>query len=69
MTPHQGLGIPASVIGMVIRTLTEILRRHQGHAFKVIERIRVEDKRLIYKHEITGPGGKRDEREITFELA
>jgi hypothetical protein len=49
--------------------VTEILRRHQGYAFKVIERIRVEDKRLIYKHEITGPGGKRDEREITFELA
>jgi hypothetical protein len=34
----------------------------------VSERLRVDGKRLIYKHEITGPGDKRDEREITFEL-
>ncbi len=35
----------------------------------VMERVRVEGERLIYTHEITGPGGKHDEREVTFELA
>jgi len=34
----------------------------------VSERIRVDGQRLIYKHEITGPGEKRDEREIVFDL-
>src|SRR5256885_910286 len=46
--------------------VTETLRRHKGHEFTVTERIRVEDNRLIYKHEITGPGKKRDEREISL---
>jgi len=48
--------------------VTETLRRHKGHEFTVTERIRVEDDRLIYKHEITGPGKKHDEREINFEI-
>ena len=48
--------------------VTETLRRHKGHEFTVTERIRVEDNRLIYKHEITGPGKKHDEREINFEI-
>ena len=41
----------------------------RGHELTVIERIRVERQRLVYKHEITGPGEKHDEREITFEIA
>ena len=48
--------------------VTETLRRHKGHEFTVIERVRVDGRHVIYKHEITGPGGKHDEREITFDL-
>ncbi len=33
-----------------------------------VERIRIDGQRLMYKHEVTGPGGKRDERETNFEL-
>ena len=46
----------------------ETLRNHKGHELTIIERIRVEGSRLIYKHEITGPGDKRDQREITFDI-
>jgi hypothetical protein len=49
--------------------VTETLRRHKGHEFTVIERVRVDGQRLIYKHEITGPDNKRDEREITFDVS
>jgi hypothetical protein len=48
--------------------VTETLRRHKGHEFRVVERVRVDGTHLIYKHEITGPGAKHDERQITFEL-
>ncbi len=46
-------------------------RKHalKGYDVMVIERIRVDGQRLIYKHEVRGPGGKREEREITFDLA
>jgi hypothetical protein len=47
--------------------ITETLRRHKGHEFTVIERVRVDGQRLIYRHEIIGPGDKRDEREIIFD--
>jgi hypothetical protein len=47
----------------------ETLRHHKGHELTVIERIRVDGQHLMYKHEITGPGEKHDEREITFELS
>jgi len=50
--------------GFVVQTY----RQHLGHEIMVIERIRVDGQRLIYKHEISGPGDKRDEREVTFEL-
>jgi hypothetical protein len=40
----------------------ETQRRHLGNELKVIERIRVDGQRLIYKHEVTGPGEQRDER-------
>src|SRR5262249_53082251 len=46
--------------------VTETLRRHKGHEYTVIERVRIDGTHLIYKHEITGPGGKREEREVTF---
>lgn len=49
--------------------VTETLRRHKGHEFTVVERVRVDGTQLIYKHEITGPGGKHDEREIAFEIS
>jgi hypothetical protein len=34
----------------------------------VIERTRVDGNRLIYKHEVQGPGDKHDEREVVFDL-
>ena len=43
--------------------------QHQGQELMIIERIRIHDQHLIYKHEVTGPGEKRDEREIVFDLA
>ncbi|SRR6266705_5234213 len=46
----------------------ETYRRHHGHELTVIERIRVEGQRFVYKHEVSGPGEKRDEREIAFGL-
>ncbi len=46
----------------------ETLRNHKGHELKVVERIRLEGSRLIYKHAITGPGDKHDQREITFDI-
>jgi hypothetical protein len=49
--------------------VVQTYRQHQGHELMVIERIRVDSQRLIYKHEITGPGDRRDEREIVFDLA
>jgi hypothetical protein len=44
----------------------ETLHRHKGHEFTVVERVRLDGTQLIYKHEITGPGDKHDEREIHF---
>jgi len=32
----------------------ETLRNHKGHELTVVERIGIDGKRLIYKHEITG---------------
>jgi hypothetical protein len=49
--------------------VTETLRRHKGHEFTVVERVRVDETHLTYKHEITGPGDKHDEREIRFEVS
>jgi len=46
----------------------ETLRNHKGHELTIVERIRVEGERLIYKHEISGPDDKRDEREIIFDV-
>ena len=48
--------------------VVQTYRQHQGHELMVIERIRVDGQHLIYKHEVTGPGDKRDEREIVFEI-
>ena len=49
--------------------VTEVLRHHKGHELKVMERIRVDGQRLVYKHEITGPGDNHQEREIVFPLS
>ena len=46
----------------------ETLRRHQGHELKIVERIRIEGPRLFYKHEVLGPGGTREEREVIFDF-
>jgi hypothetical protein len=49
----------------------ETRRHHQGHELTIIEHIRLDEsaKQLFYKHEVAGPGGKHDEREITFETS
>lgn len=44
-------------------------RQHQGHELMTIESIRVDGERLVYKHEVTGPGDKRDEHEVVFDLS
>jgi hypothetical protein len=46
----------------------ETYHRHHGHPVAVIERIRIHGERLIYKCQVKGPGDKRDEREIVFDL-
>src|SRR5215813_11822618 len=40
--------------------IVQTYRQHLGHELMVTERIRVEGQHLIYKHEVTGPGEKRD---------
>jgi hypothetical protein len=50
------------------KLIVQTYRQHQGHELMVIERIHVDGKRLIYKHEVQGPGDKRDEREVVFDL-
>jgi hypothetical protein len=45
------------------------MSRYKGTELSVIERIRIDGQRLIYKHEVTGPGEKGNEREeIVFDL-
>ena len=46
----------------------ETMRNHGGHELRTVERIRIEGNRLVYRHEVAGPGGKHDEREITFDI-
>jgi hypothetical protein len=36
---------------------------------KIVERTRVDGQRLIYRHEVQGPGDKRNAREVVFDLA
>jgi hypothetical protein len=48
--------------------VTERKNHFYRHELTVIERIRVDGQRLIYKHEISGPGEKHAEREIIFDL-
>jgi len=43
----------------------ETLYNHKGHELTVTERLRIDRERLIYNHAVSGPGDKRDEREIT----
>src|SRR5262249_45359273 len=49
--------------------IVQTYRQHQGHELMVIERIGADGQRLIYRHEVQGPGDKRYEREIVFDLA
>lgn len=47
----------------------ETHRFHQGQKLITIEHLRLEPgKQFIYKHEVTGPGQKHDEREIVFPI-
>jgi hypothetical protein len=51
-------------------TLVVETRRYQdGHELAIVERIRIQDGRMNYKHEVTGPRGKHDERDIVFDLS
>ena len=49
--------------------VVETRRYKNGHELAIIERIRIQDRQMIYKHEVTGPGEKRDEREVVFDLS
>jgi hypothetical protein len=43
---------------------------HRGHVLDVEQRIRLQDdKHLIYKHHVVGPGKKSVEHEVAFEVA
>jgi|SRR5438093_1204133 len=66
--PAKGAGASSFQYWEKDTYIQETHRRHLGHELTVSERIRVDGQRLIYKHEITGPGEKRDEREIVFDL-
>jgi hypothetical protein len=48
--------------------VVQTYRQHLGHELIVMERILLDGDHLIYKHEVTGPGEKRDEREVVFDL-
>src|SRR5437016_10045310 len=39
--------------------IQETMRNHRRHELKVVEHIHAEGKRLIYKHEITGPADRQ----------
>ena len=49
--------------------VAETHRYKDGHELAIVERISIQDEHLIYKHDITGPQGKRDERGIVFDLS
>ena len=49
--------------------VVETHRSVRGHELTIVESLRIEEERVIYKHEVTGPGGKHDEREIAFEIS
>jgi hypothetical protein len=67
--PDTGVGSSSFHYWEEDTSVTETMRRYKGTELSVIERIRLDGQRHIYKHEVTGPGDKRDEREIVFELA
>ena|SRR5438876_2904941 len=46
----------------------ETLRNHKSRELAIVERILVEGDRLIYKHDVRGPGDKHDEREVIFNI-
>jgi hypothetical protein len=48
--------------------ISEVTRNHRGHQLQIVERICVDGSRLLYKHEVTSPGNKRDEREVSFDI-
>jgi hypothetical protein len=48
--------------------IRETMRNHGGHELRTVDRIRIEGSSLIYKHAVTGPGGKLNEREVTFDI-
>ena len=66
--PYTGVGSSSFQYWEEDTFVTETMRRYKGAELSVIERIRVDGQRLIYKHEVTGPDDKRDEREIVFDL-
>jgi len=54
-----------------MRKRVELRRREMRRGQKpgtIVERIRIEGPRLFYKHEVLGPGGTREEREVIFDF-
>ena len=69
MPTRQELGTLVDTLPEGATFVQETLRNHKSHELTIVERIRAEADRLIYKHEVRGPGDKPDEREVTFDLA
>jgi hypothetical protein len=49
--------------------VVETHRSIRGYELTILERLRVDGEHLIYSHEVTGPRGKHDGREIAFEIS
>jgi len=62
---REDTGANAGIETLVVETH----RYEDGHELAIVDRIRIQGGHLIYKHEITGPQGKRDERDIVFDLS
>jgi hypothetical protein len=67
--PVSGTGSLAAHHWEADTYVAETHLHHLGHALRVTERLRIDNGRsLVYKHSVTGPGNKSDEREIVFDL-
>src|SRR5262249_3490273 len=49
--------------------VVETHRYRDCHELAIVERISIQDEPLVYGHEITGPQGKREQREIIFDIS
>jgi hypothetical protein len=48
--------------------VVQTYRMHLGNELLITERFYLDGRHLVYEHAASGPGNKRDEREIVFEI-